>query len=108
MNRFLKAIRAIGHYIAGGKYISSFKAINGSVWWENEEKKLIASYDEILTTTAIGLVTTTSAHIYFPRNIKKVQLGQTVKYVASLRLYTIMKKEYLQDWIEQTADYPFI
>lgn len=67
---FFKIFRAIGALLIGKTYVSSFKTINGSIWWDDEKNHGVASFDRLYKTTAIGVVNENAAYIYFPTHVQ--------------------------------------
>jgi hypothetical protein len=110
----IRLILAIWSLLQGKTYVSDFKTINGSVWWDNEREKTVASFERIYSTTAIGKVTPSSAYIYLPSKIQvRIQYHENGKeasrqYLAQLKLHKVMLRHELERWIDRVAKHPFV
>lgn len=106
-NSFFKIIRALFALITGGRYISSIKMVNASVWWENQDKLIVSSFEEIKVSTAIGYVNSVSAKIYMPVRITKSGV-HPIMYQAELKAKLIMLPDQLEKWVDEIDRHPFI
>ena len=100
-----KIFRILWSHLRGEKFVSDFKMVGSSLWWDKEWLS-VSSFDKIKMSTAIAVRSETSVKIYFPKEIQIVDTNPTM-YKATIKLYKIMLPNELGAWINQINNHPF-